>query len=398
MPAPLVEMGLLEPKEAVAFFRQKGYRISFDYRDVWRQEHQAAFTVAKVAQMDLLADIRAAVDAAIINGTPFKTFARQLMPEMMQRGWWGKAMMVDPQTGEEKRVQLGSVRRLKTIYNTNLRTAHSEGQWARILDSADTLPYLMYDHTPSKWERKEHAAWDGLILPVTHPFWQTHNTPCGWGCKCRRQQLTAEQAAAMGGESQAPNERWITYTNKRTGETIELPAGVDPAFAYPPGGRLKHLTNYLASRVETMPTQDSRIAVVQNVNQELETWMQAPAGDWPLAVLPKRHADLIGAETSILRLSADTMKKQAAHHPELTASDYQCVQDVLLRGEVIPDTDKSLVFALNEKDGYVTVVKATKTGRAVFMTSLRKLSGNAEKREREIVRLHRKGDKNKQRQ
>ena len=310
MPAPLVEMGLLEPKEAVAFFRQKGYRISFDYRDVWRQEHQAAFTVAKVAQMDLLADIRAAVDAAIINGTPFKTFARQLMPEMMRRGWWGKAMMVDPQTGEEKRVQLGSVRRLKTIYNTNLRTAHSEGQWARILDSADTLPYLMYDHTPSKWERKEHAAWDGLIFPVTHPFWQTHNTPCGWGCKCRRQQLTAAQAAAMGGESQAPNERWVTYTNKRTGETIELPAGVDPAFAYPPGGRLKHLGQHLANRIEAAPAPvgaqvfaGARDTVMPLIQQDYTQWVSAIEGGGKKGLGGRRVIDAF-APDAVARLAA----------------------------------------------------------------------------------------------
>ena len=42
---PILEA--VNPEEAIAFFRQKGYRIGFDHQDVWQQEHQASFTVAK---------------------------------------------------------------------------------------------------------------------------------------------------------------------------------------------------------------------------------------------------------------------------------------------------------------------------------------------------------------
>lgn len=303
MPAPRVEMGLLKPEEALAFFRQKGYRLAFDHQDVWREENQAAFTVAKVAQMDLLTDIREAVDSALVNGTTLETFVKQLRPEMMRRGWWGKAMMPDPKTGEEKLVQLGSIRRLKTIYDTNLRTAHSEGQWARIQDSADILPYLMYDHTPGRWERKEHAAWDGLIFPVSHIFWQTHNTPCGYGCKCRKQQLTADQAAALGGPSEAPKERYITYTNKRTGETIEVPEGVDPAFAYPPGGRLNNLGQHLANRVEAAPAPvgaqvftAARDDVMPFIQQDYTQWVTAIEGGGARGLGGRRVIDAFSPE------------------------------------------------------------------------------------------------------
>lgn len=159
----------LEPREAVEFFRQKGFRIEFDYRDVWQEEHQGAFTVAKAMSIDLLRDIRAAVDDALANGTTFETFQAELTPRLIKRGWWGQKEMTDPLTGERKRVQLGSPRRLELIYDTNLRQAHAEGQWERIQDAKDILPYLMYDHLPSAHERKEHAAWDGLVLPVDDP-------------------------------------------------------------------------------------------------------------------------------------------------------------------------------------------------------------------------------------
>jgi len=255
MPGELLRTAFnLPPAEAVDYFRQKGYRIGFDHRDVWQQEHQAAFTVAKAMQLDLLMEIREQVDAALELGTTFAEFKANLKPNLVKRGWWGKAMMSDPLTGESKEVQLGSTRRLKTIYDTNLRTAHAEGQWQRIQEAKAALPYLMYDHTPSAHERPEHKAWDGIVLPVDDPWVQAHYPVKAWGCKCRMIQLGQRQLDRMGlAVGQAPAEKMVSYTNKRTGEMQEIPAGVDPAFAYPPGGRLASQGKMLADKVEQAP-------------------------------------------------------------------------------------------------------------------------------------------------
>lgn len=244
----------LPPAQAVAFFRQKGYRVGFDYRDVWQREHQAGFTVAKAMQIDLLREIRTAVDAAIEAGIPFAEFKAGLMPHLVKRGWWGQSLMDDPVTGETRRVQLGSTRRLKVIYDTNLRTAHAEGQWERIQAAKSTLPYLMYDHTPSANERPEHKAWDGLVLPPDDPWWQAHYPVKAWGCKCRVVQLGQRQLDRLGAKvGTAPADPQVSYTNARTGETQQIPAGVDPAFAYPPGGRLASLGRVLADKIEQAP-------------------------------------------------------------------------------------------------------------------------------------------------
>ena len=32
--------------------------------------------------------------------------------------------------------------------------------------------------------RSEHLAWDAIILPIDHAFWQTHFPPNGWKCRC----------------------------------------------------------------------------------------------------------------------------------------------------------------------------------------------------------------------
>jgi len=174
----------VQPEESVAYFRQKGYRIGFDHRDVWRQEHQAAFTVAKAMHMDLLRDIRGQVDKAITEGTSFGTFQRELGPKLQARGWWGKQDVVDPATGETVRAQLGSARRMEVIFDTNLATAYSEGQWERIQRNKGVFPFLEYVRSASAHPRVSHLAYAGLVLPVDDPFWQAHMPVKEWGCKC----------------------------------------------------------------------------------------------------------------------------------------------------------------------------------------------------------------------
>ncbi|MGH8530638.1 MAG: phage minor head protein, partial [Nevskiales bacterium] len=104
----------VQPAEAIAFFRAKGYKIGFDWRDVYQAEHQNSFTVAKAMQIELLQDIRGELQKSLADGTTFEQFQTALKPKLVARGWWGRAQMTDPKTGETKEVQLGSTRRLKT--------------------------------------------------------------------------------------------------------------------------------------------------------------------------------------------------------------------------------------------------------------------------------------------
>jgi len=385
-----IRLKALPPEKAVDFFRQKGFKIGFDYRDVWQAEHQAAFTVAKAMQMDLLRDIREQIDAALELGLPFADFRETLMPNLVRRGWWGRAMMTDPKTGETKEVQLGSTRRLKVIYDTNLRTAHAEGQWDRIQASKEALPFLMYDHTPSVHERKEHAAWDGMVLPADDPWWQSHYPVKAWGCKCRVVQMSRRQVDRMGAKiGKAPQERYVDYLNKRSGETSRVPVGVDPAFHYSPGGRRASLVKHLAERIEQVSPELKSTAVRAVTGEAFAAWAANPVGAFPVAVLPQKYIEALGASTDVVRLSSETMLKQQRVHPELQASEYSLVQDTVDRGLGIHEAGGSMVFLL-EEGGYVSVVKATASGKALFLTSFRRLSSDDAKRQREIQRLLRK--------
>jgi hypothetical protein len=117
-----------------------------------------------------------------------------------------------------------------------------------------------------------------------------------------------------------------------------------------------------------------------------------PEGHFPVAVLNAEQMARIGAATPVVKLSADTLAKQQREHPELSADEYASIAKAVDAGTVLQDTPKTLIFIL-EEDGYVTVIKATKTGQAVFVTSFRRLSRDQAKRDEELRRLRKKDGK-----
>lgn len=222
------------PKEALDYVTAKGWKVGFDYRDVWKAEHAANFTVAKAMELDILKDIREAVEEAIRDGRTFREFAKDLEPILVKKGWWGRKEMEDPETGEVMEAQLGNPRRLRTIYRANLRTARAAGQWERAQRTKSLRPYLLYELGPSARHRKEHQAWHGLILPMDDPFWETHYPPNGWGCKCRVRQISKREAERRG-VSDSPKIRKTPWENRRTGETQMVAEGIDPGWDWNPG-------------------------------------------------------------------------------------------------------------------------------------------------------------------
>jgi len=236
------------PKAATDYIKNKNLKVGFSYKDVWHEEHATGFTVAKAMQFDVLSDMHNAATKAVENGQSFETFKKNLKPTLQQKGWWGRKEMTDPLTGKTVDAQLGSDRRLKTIYSVNMRSAYQKGQYDRAMES-DLHPYLMYRTGPSVKHRKEHESWNGLVLPKTDPWWDSHFPPNGWGCKCYTRAVTESQlkkyeaegipvpqrADGTGGgtlkiKTEAPPVKYRTYFNERKGTVEQVPEGVDPAF------------------------------------------------------------------------------------------------------------------------------------------------------------------------
>jgi SPP1 gp7 family putative phage head morphogenesis protein len=228
---------IIEPKDALEFFRNKGLQIGFSWLDVQREEHDKAFTVAKAMTRELLEDIRGAMDAAIAEGQTLAMFVKNLRPALEAQGWWGRKAVADPATGEVVDAQLGSPNRLRVIYRTNMRTSYASGRWARIVRNKKAFPLLRYVSVLDGRERAEHRAWHNTVLPVDHVWWETHYPPCDWGCRCRavplnqrmldKKKLTVTESPRHFGMRQ-----WV---NKRTGEVHTIEKGIGAGWDYHPG-------------------------------------------------------------------------------------------------------------------------------------------------------------------
>lgn len=162
----------------MGYFRSKGYKITDDWRQMNEQAHAQAFTVAKAMQIDVLESLRSEVDKALANGTTEYDFKKNLEPTLKKLGWWGKEARIK-QDGEIKEVQLGSPRRLRTIYRTNLSTAYSAGRYQRQLASTETHPYWQYVAVMDSNTRSSHGALHLKVFRYDDPIWQKMYPPNG---------------------------------------------------------------------------------------------------------------------------------------------------------------------------------------------------------------------------
>ena len=113
--------------EAIEALRRRGTNLfpSDHWATVWQEQHHAGFTVARSSGFDILGDIFTALMDSKKNGTTFADFKRDLVPTLQKKGWWGRTTVIDPETGEERTVRLGSVRRLETIFDVNMRVTET---------------------------------------------------------------------------------------------------------------------------------------------------------------------------------------------------------------------------------------------------------------------------------
>ncbi|MCR5855986.1 phage minor head protein [Mesorhizobium sp. J428] len=232
----------LPPREAIAALARRGARLeeSFAWQDVWQETHGEMFTVAKSAGFDILSDIYAALQKALAEGKTFRDFAEELTPVLQAKGWWGRKATFDPLTGEPVMAQLGSVRRLQTIFDTNMRVSYAAGHWASFERNKASRPFLRYVAILDERTRPAHAARHNLVLPIDHPYWNTWAPPCGWNCRCTLQSLSQRDVDRMVAEGvplkfEPPEDTFRDYVNRRTGEVSRVPDGIDPGWAYNPG-------------------------------------------------------------------------------------------------------------------------------------------------------------------
>lgn len=259
------------PADVLRWWQQKKLKPTFDYRDTWLEEHDLAFSAAKLMRRDVLAAMQDELARAIAEGVPYEKWAKQVEPRFREMGWWAEHEVTDPETGIVAKVDPPS--RLRKIFQTNMRMAHAVGQWDRIQRNKRWRPYLLYQIGPAIHHREQHVAWHGLLLSVDDSFWSFAYPPSGWLCHCHVQAVSEREARTLEDDGipaadagpevdedgvptghisdkrvavrrTAPTVEWKPWLNKRTGSVEMVPDGVDPGFQYPPGeGRRRALSD-----------------------------------------------------------------------------------------------------------------------------------------------------------
>lgn len=217
--------------EAIKYFTGKVKLPTATWKDLWHGMHSRAFVAAGAMKADLLTDMHQAVDKAIKEGTTLEEFRKDFDNIVAKHGWDYKG---------------GRNWRSAVIFNTNLSVAYSAGQYAQMTDEAvlKARPYWRYLASSSAEKRPEHKAWYNVVLPWDNPWWETHDPPNGWGCKCGKASMSERELARMIEEekngpnpikTKAPDDGTYEWMDKATGEIHTMPNGIDPGWAYSPG-------------------------------------------------------------------------------------------------------------------------------------------------------------------
>lgn len=217
------------PLTAQINYLQQKLRLPTErWDDIKGRAHDRAFIVAGAAKADLLADLHAELVRRATDGKGLEAFRKEFKAIVAKHGWTGW-------TGEGTKE--GEAWRTRIIYQTNMATSYAAGRYAQMSDPEvlKLHPYWRYIHSDGVLNpRQQHLAWHGLTLLASHPFWQTHFAPNGFGCQCRITSVTRSEgeASARAGLGEPP-EGW----DKIDGNTGEQD-GIGKGFGYALGANV----------------------------------------------------------------------------------------------------------------------------------------------------------------
>ncbi|NVM78894.1 SPP1 gp7 family putative phage head morphogenesis protein [Duganella sp. SG902] len=387
----------LPPERAIAFLGAKGLVTSGGWQEVWQEAHARAFTVANCAKLDVLQDIHDALMDAQKNGTTFAQFQDRLTPLLQKKGWWGKA--IDPATGEVtatypnslRPVQYGSPRRLKTIFDTNIRTSYMAGKFNAFTESADTHPFWMYTAVLDNHTRPRHRALHGRVFSADDPIWRYIWPPNGFGCRCTVINMRKSTMEAQGYKLSDSREFThqvevpISKRDPSKGTTkvtrIKLP-GMDKSFQTDPGWNTNQAMAAYQPKLDSYDYQVARQYIRGTIKgPDFQRFFAGKSQeDFPVAVLKPSDVAAIGALSQTVYLSQTSLAEHLAKHPEIGLEDYQKIPDILDRGAVYKQGEDRLVVLQLDGVLYRAGLKRTKSGLKNYFLTLYRTNDKAAER------------------
>lgn len=379
----LLDAFKLKPVDAIKYLKSKGYAVSWNWYDTWKEAHAKAFTVAKATRMDVLQAIREEVEKALEEGRTLAQFKKDLTQRLKALGWWG---ITTDDDGNE--VRLGTPWRLRTIYRTNIQTAYSAGRYKQQRAVATARPYWQYIAVMDSKTRAAHRALHGKVLRADDPAWDTIYPPNGWGCRCRvrtlsqrdidRRKLTVEPVDTKRlvtrevpvGSGDTKHLVKVTGYTTTTGDGQPITMWPDAGWDYNNGSAAwqPNLNAY-----DTDVARQYVVGAVTGPAFRLFFESPAPMASMPVAVIDEAYQTAVSASTHTVALSGESLTKNKRAHPDLSLAEYQQLPRIVGTPDmVVQDGERTMVFLQMGDLMYHAALKATRTGAALFLTSFRR--------------------------
>jgi len=168
-------------EEALEWFRARTPMRAGIYYALEARNRDDAFTVAHVAQMDVIQQVLGAIDKAIETGQGLRQFSKEV-GEALIAAWQGK--VANPAW------------RLETVFRTNTGSAFSRGRQLQ-MDTpvvAAIRPWRLFDDTRDARESEICRACRGTIVRFDDPWLNEHTPLLHHCCRSHIRALREEQA------------------------------------------------------------------------------------------------------------------------------------------------------------------------------------------------------------
>lgn len=168
--------------EAIGWHRHRDRMLTRqDYDELDEALRQRAFTVAGLAQLDLILEVHRAIDRAVAKGTTLEDFKKDV-GEQLEQEW---------ETG-------GRHASLENVFRTNVQTAYGAGRYQQARQVADYRPYWQFDAIEDVRTSPWCRPLGGVIRRYDDPWWRTHVPPLHFQCRSSIRTLNETQAAREG--------------------------------------------------------------------------------------------------------------------------------------------------------------------------------------------------------
>lgn len=156
--------------EAIAWFRKRVKLTPDEWRALEDRAKAKAFTVANVAQLDLVDHAWQGIDDAIAKGTTLDDFKKSIGETL--KAAWG-ADVSNPAW------------RLETIFRTNVQLSYSAGRYRQAMhpDVLEHHPLWMFDAVLDGRTSPICAACNGTKLLASDAWWNDHTPPLHFNCR-----------------------------------------------------------------------------------------------------------------------------------------------------------------------------------------------------------------------